>query len=85
MRAPRLDTGAARLVDSNKRWVTLASGCLLILVPWMQISRAAASNISVTASSIAWVRNSTQQWLPLRLMTSACAVFCGCAVSSLVL
>lgn len=50
-----LHAGVARLVDSNKRWVTLASGCLLILVPWMQISRAAASNIAVTPSSIAWV------------------------------
>jgi len=48
--------GAARTVDGNKRWVTLASGCLLIMVPWMQISRAASSNVSVSAASIAWVR-----------------------------
>ena len=47
--------GAARLMDTNKRWVTLASGCLLILVPWMQVSRAATSNIAVAPSSIAWV------------------------------
>ena len=50
-----LIAGAARLVDTNKRWVTLASGCLLILVPWMQVSRAATSNIAVAPSSIAWV------------------------------
>lgn len=48
-------TGAARVMDNNKRWVTLASGCLLILVPWMQVSRAATSNIAVAPSSIAWV------------------------------
>jgi hypothetical protein len=73
-------TGAARLMDTNKRWVTLASGCLLILVPWMQVSRAAMSNIAVAPSSIAWVR-ALSEWIPLRIPygTGCARRACSCA------
>ena len=42
-------------MDANKRAVAFASAGLLITVPWMQISRARASNIALTPADIAAV------------------------------
>lgn len=44
--------GIARSVDNNKRNMALASAGLLCLVPWMQVSKAAASGVPLAASSI---------------------------------
>jgi len=45
----------AQYVDSNKRAMSLASAVLLITVPWMQISRVAASGVSVSPAALAAV------------------------------
>ena len=47
--------GVAQMVDSNKRAMSLASAVLLITVPWMQISRVAASGVSVSPAALAAV------------------------------
>ena len=44
--------GVAQQVDNNKRAMTLASAVLLITVPWMQISRVAASGVSVSPRAL---------------------------------
>ncbi len=45
----------AQHVDSNKRAMSLASAVLLITVPWMQISRVAASGVAVSPAALAAV------------------------------
>eukprot|EP00208_Stichococcus_sp_RCC1054_P003830 CAMPEP_0206141098 /NCGR_PEP_ID=MMETSP1473-20131121/11778_1 /ASSEMBLY_ACC=CAM_ASM_001109 /TAXON_ID=1461547 /ORGANISM="Stichococcus sp, Strain RCC1054" /LENGTH=354 /DNA_ID=CAMNT_0053535511 /DNA_START=65 /DNA_END=1125 /DNA_ORIENTATION=+ len=47
--------GVARAVDANKRAVAIASACLLCLVPWLQVSKAAASGIPLSPGSLAAV------------------------------
>ncbi len=42
-------------MDSNKRAMSLASACLLITVPWMQISKVAASGVAVSPAAVAAV------------------------------
>lgn len=42
----------ARLVDSNKKTMSLLSSMLLILVPWMQISKAVMSDVAVSVPSL---------------------------------
>ena len=49
------NAGLAQQVDSNKRAMTLASACLLITVPWMQISKVAASGVAVSPGAVAAV------------------------------
>ena len=39
-------------VDSNKKTLSLISSSLLILVPWMQISKAVMSDVAVNAASL---------------------------------
>lgn len=43
----------ARFVDNNKKKTSILSSMLLILVPWMQISKAVTSNVPVTAAALA--------------------------------
>ena len=52
---PPAPAGVAQRVDSNKRAMSLASAVLLITVPWMQISRVAASGVSVSPAALAAV------------------------------
>ncbi len=47
--------GVARAADANKKGLGIASACLLACVPWMQISRAAASDVHVSLASLAAV------------------------------
>ena len=42
----------ARFVDNNKKKTSILSSMLLILVPWMQISKAVVSNVPVTPSAL---------------------------------
>ena len=51
----RLPAGAAGLVDRNKKWLALASASLLALVPWMQISKAVSSDVTVSLGALAAV------------------------------
>lgn len=41
-----------RFVDSNKKKTSILSSMLLILVPWMQISKAVTSNVPVTSAAL---------------------------------
>ena len=45
----------AKAVDSNKKKTSLLSSMLLILVPWMQISKAVMSNAAVSVATLAAV------------------------------
>ena len=65
--------GVAQFVDSNKRAMSLASAVLLITVPWMQISRVAASGVSVSPAALAAVVAAvrSRSWLPWRSATPA--------------
>lgn len=42
----------AKLVDSNKKRMSVLSSMLLILVPWMQISKAVMSGVAISAASL---------------------------------
>ncbi|DBA98420.1 TPA: hypothetical protein ACH3X3_012432 [Trebouxia sp. C0006] len=42
----------AKLVDSNKKRMSLLSSMLLILVPWMQISKAVMSGVAISVTSL---------------------------------
>ena len=42
----------AKAVDSNKKKTSIVSSMLLILVPWMQISKAVMSNAAVSFGSL---------------------------------
>ena len=42
----------AKTVDSNKKKTSLLSSMLLILVPWMQISKAVKSNVAVSFAAL---------------------------------
>ena len=42
----------AKVVDSNKKKTSLVSSMLLVLVPWMQISKAVMSNAAVSFGSL---------------------------------
>ena len=42
----------ARLVDSNKKTMSLLRSMLLILVPWMQISKAVMSDVAVSVPAL---------------------------------
>ena len=42
-------------MDGHKKVMSLASACLLITVPWMQISKVASSGVSVSAGAVAGV------------------------------
>lgn len=45
----------ARWVDSNKKKMSLLSSMLLILVPWMQISKAVMSGVTISITSLSGV------------------------------
>ena len=51
----RLHAGVAGLVDRNKKLLALASASLLALVPWMQISKAVSSDVTVSLGALAAV------------------------------
>ena len=55
LRVPCASAGVAQQVDSHKRAMSLASAVLLITVPWMQISRVAASGVAVSPAALAAV------------------------------
>lgn len=42
----------ASWVDSNKKKMSVLSSMLLILVPWMQISKAVMSGVSISVTSL---------------------------------
>ncbi|DBA85369.1 TPA: hypothetical protein ACH3X2_006048 [Trebouxia sp. C0005] len=42
----------AKLVDSNKKRMSVLSSVLLILVPWMQISKAVMSGVAISVTSL---------------------------------
>ncbi len=42
----------AKLVDSNKKRMSVLSSMLLILVPWMQISKAVMSGVAISVTSL---------------------------------
>lgn len=45
-------TGVASFAYTNKKLLGIISGIFLGLVPWMQISRAVTSNVSITLSGL---------------------------------
>lgn len=47
--------GVAGQVDRNKKALALLSACLLALVPWMQISKAVSSDVTVSLGALAAV------------------------------
>ena len=45
--------GVAETVDDNKARLGLLSGCLLALVPWMQVSRAVRQQVALPLGALA--------------------------------
>ena len=44
--------GLAEAIDRRKKLLAMLSATLLAMVPWMQISKAAADNISISLAAI---------------------------------
>lgn len=45
--------GVAKLVDNRKKQLAMLSATLLAMVPWMQISKAVADQVSVQPAALA--------------------------------
>ena len=50
-----MGAGAAEAADNNKSRLAILSGCLLALVPWMQISRAVKEHVALPLGPLAAV------------------------------
>lgn len=52
LKAAVCNAAVAKWVDDNKKKLSVISSCLLILVPWMQISKAVMSDVAVSPASL---------------------------------